>query len=363
MEKDQLEKMASVFKEMKISPQFDSAETFKQWMFDYVASSGARPKMEPAQEPNAGASSSHTKEHIITQPPRLPFFSGDPTSKAEIPYELWKYDVECLLRDASISREVVLRVIRSSLRGNAGMIAMRLGPQASINDLLTHLETNYGIAEDQEALLAKFFSAHQEEGEDVASWSCRLEDILMKVSRCEMLPREKRNQMLHSRVWKGLQSPLKERSATKYELIKDYNELKVELRRLESELKVEKAMSSSTKTATTKMISGTTSEESRLDKLEGMVKQLTSEVKSWNSTQRNPNKYKYQPPQKNKTSEHESRGESKGDERSEPQCWRCGQYGHLQLGCKVRLDHQRRGQYPNRSRHLNGKAPMGRGRP
>ena len=37
-----------------------------------------------------------------------------------------------------------------------------------------------------EDLLAKFYSSHQEEHEDIATWSCRLEDILDKaIAQCD----------------------------------------------------------------------------------------------------------------------------------------------------------------------------------
>jgi len=39
----------------------------------------------------------------------------------------------------------------------------------------------------------------------------------------------------------------------------------------------------------------------------------------------------------------------------EPVCWRCGQPGHMQYGCRVRLDHTKR--------PLNYRRPMGRGGP
>ncbi|XP_060075931.1 uncharacterized protein LOC132555598 [Ylistrum balloti] len=372
MDSDQLEKIKDVFAEMGVTPKCDSAEEFKNWMLDYMSSTGAISKSGKDVKPKEPIAGGPSKQHVFTQPPRLPFFSGDPTSKGEVPYELWKYDADCLLRDETIPKETALRVIRSSLRGNAGMIAMRLGPKASVGDLLAHLETNYGVVDDHEALLGKFFSAHQQEGEDVASWGCRLEDLLMKVSRCEMLSQSKRNDMLHSRIWKGLLPKLKERSATKYELTKDYNELKVELRKLESEMKME-GTGASAKSATTKMIDASVTEDSRLDKLEGKIKQLSADVKSWKSSahqQKKPHKsqeyQQYQQPTKKR--EHKERGDTLNrsdtdDSSNEPQCWRCGQYGHIQLGCKVRLDHQRRGQFNNRGRHLNGKGPVGRGRP
>lgn len=43
-------------------------------------------------------------------------------------------------------------------------------------------------------------------------------------------------------------------------------------------------------------------------------------------------------------------------------CYRCGQIGHVKIGCRVRLDHYR-GNSSNRGRHLNRYRPMRRGHP
>ncbi|VDH98736.1 Hypothetical predicted protein [Mytilus galloprovincialis] len=47
-----------------------------------------------------------------------------------------------------------------------------------ISMIPTQLNTIYGV----EALLGQFYTARQHEDEDVASWGCRLEDILRKAT-------------------------------------------------------------------------------------------------------------------------------------------------------------------------------------
>ena len=42
--------------------------------------------------------------------------------------------------------------------------------------------------------------------------------------------------------------------------------------------------------------------------------------------------------------------DSSDSQRSEPVCWRCGQVGHLRLGCRVNMEHSRW--------HLNFRKPM-----
>jgi hypothetical protein len=47
-----------------------------------------------------------------------------------------RYDIECLLRDKSIHKDTIHTAICRSLRGQAGAVVMRLGPEASIEELL-----------------------------------------------------------------------------------------------------------------------------------------------------------------------------------------------------------------------------------
>ena len=47
---------------------------------------------------------------------------------------------------------------------------MRLGPNTTVNEILYKLDSIYGLVEEREPLLAKFYSAKQQENEDVATW-------------------------------------------------------------------------------------------------------------------------------------------------------------------------------------------------
>ena len=47
-----------------------------------------------------------------------------------------------------------------------------------INSILKKLDGIYGLVEHTEDLMEKLYAAKQRDGESVASWSCRLEDLL-----------------------------------------------------------------------------------------------------------------------------------------------------------------------------------------
>ncbi|XP_060080934.1 uncharacterized protein LOC132560286 [Ylistrum balloti] len=273
-------KLVQAFQDLGVTPRCDSAEDFKQWMAGYVKQLG-----EVKDEKK------DVERLIVTQNARLPPFSGDPTVKGETTYDLWRYEVECLRKDKTITPEALGQLVRRSLRGNAGKVAMRLGTDASIADLLRQVECNYGVVEDQEALMGKFYNARQEETEDVATWGYRLEDLLTKATRMEPLPTVRRNQMLHSRIWKGLRPNLKDRSAAKYDLCAVYEDFKVELRRIESEVNADKRKMATVKVACGDMPSP---DDQRYEKLEGMIKQLTSEVRVLKSSNSKPPKPKPQ---------------------------------------------------------------------
>jgi hypothetical protein len=68
----------------------------------------------------------------------------------------------------------------ASLRsfGQAGAVVMRLGPDASIEELLHKLDSIYGNAANRVDILKELYGAEQRNDEDVISWSCRLEDIM-----------------------------------------------------------------------------------------------------------------------------------------------------------------------------------------
>ena len=105
-------------------------------------------------------------------------FSGQVGVKGEATFDLWKYEVECLVKDKVYSEETIRRLIRTSHRGEAAHVLKRLGPQASVEIILNKFTAAYGIVETGEETVAEFYSACQRDTEDVSAWSCRLEDLL-----------------------------------------------------------------------------------------------------------------------------------------------------------------------------------------
>ena len=101
---------------------------------------------------------------------------------------------------------------------------------------MREMEGMYGDVCSAEELKERFYSAVQREGESVVDYSLRLERLLCSYNID--LDRESRNQMLRSRLWSGLvkSQELKNVSRFKYETVKEYVQLRIDLRQIEQEL-------------------------------------------------------------------------------------------------------------------------------
>ena len=49
--------------------------------------------------------------------PRIPIFSGE--DKSEVSFDVWKYEVKCIIREGNYSDTILLQSIRGSLKGKA----------------------------------------------------------------------------------------------------------------------------------------------------------------------------------------------------------------------------------------------------
>ena len=382
-------KLLQAIKAMGIKPKTDTPQDFERSMKEYF-----RQKEE----------FDDTKPHSLTlppdvrpkekiqptsyQPPKINIFTGS-GNKSESTYELWRYDIECLLRDKSIHKDTIHTAIRRSLRGQAGAVVMRLGPEASIEDLLHKLDSIYGNAANRVDILKELYGAEQRNDEDVISWSCRLEDIMGRAKDMGAIHPSEVKRMLHDILWNGLRKELKDASGHKYDSIKDFDSLRVAIRQIEMKHTLEqqlyeKEKKSKPNPAKAAQVTPITTEKSDIEELKGIVQQLVSKVDSYDcerqqtsGSYRGPHRgyqqgYRgtYRPPRQNYQSRQQPQQPQSNTQQQtteqqhskyqhasiyeEPQCFRCGQYGHYKRGCAVKLDHSKRG--------LNFKKPMTRGR-
>ena len=225
---DEAKKLVEAFSTLGTKPKTDSPDDLKAWMREYVDAQDVKPEVAPV--PSATPVS---RAHF----PKLVPFSGQ-VSKNEVTFDLWLYDVRCLQEENLHPREVIRQAVRNSLRGEAGQIAMRMGPKATLEQLLDKLEGVYGTVELGENLLSEFYAAHQKPAEDVSTWGCRLEDMLAKAAEKNQIDPRSANDMLRTKFWNGLKRELKVCSHHTYESVLDFDKLRVKMRAIEHEFAV-----------------------------------------------------------------------------------------------------------------------------
>ena len=134
------------------------------------------------------------------QRPRIPTFSGE--EKSEVTFEVWKYEVTCIINDGSYPDTVVLQCIRNSLKGKARALLLTL-PDATPKQLVDKLDGVYGNVYSSEAIFQQFYMQSQEPGQSVSEYGMKLECLLQSASQKEFIGPEVRNTMLRTKLWSG----------------------------------------------------------------------------------------------------------------------------------------------------------------
>ena len=62
--------------------------------------------------------------------PNIPHFYGENKS-GEVTFDVWKYDVKCLMREGGLPETTIRQSIRNSLRGKARSILVTMGEDAT----------------------------------------------------------------------------------------------------------------------------------------------------------------------------------------------------------------------------------------
>jgi len=135
---------------------------------------------------------------ILGRIPRISTFSGA-SSKADVSFEAWKFEVKCLMREKACHKDLLLQGVRKSLRGEACKLCMHLGEDASVETIVRKLEGVYGIVESGTTLLQQFYNARQDNDESVAAY-CRLEEIVNRAINRGAVAKEQADAMLRSKL-------------------------------------------------------------------------------------------------------------------------------------------------------------------
>lgn len=233
---DEADHLVKVFKDLGVKPKGDTPSEIQDWMFEYLKLQGKLPKEEP---PSTHKDTSVT--HNVSVNARIPnicSFSGNRSAKNES-FDVWRYEVQCLMVDKQYSHEAIAEAARRSLKGEAAKVVKRLGVGASVNTMLNKLDGLFGNVHLAEDILAKFYNAQQRPDEDVALWSCRIEDLLEQASMQKAISPADKEERLRSKLYSGLKDSLKSRTHHLFLSISDYDEFRVQLRRMEYDMNKE----------------------------------------------------------------------------------------------------------------------------
>lgn len=359
--------VVSALKALKMKPKADTPEEFVQWLNSMAKNTESTVKKEPPTRTLPDSSPQPRPTEFHRQPanphyyPRISTFSGD--AKSDATYELWKYEVECLMNE-SYQPESIHHAIRRSLKGEASHVIMHLGPGASVSTIIRKLDSIYGTVDEKEDILSEFYSARQREDEGCAHWSCRLEDILGRAVRKGLVTTRQSEEMLRTMFFKGLRPTLKDISGHLNDKNLTFDELRSAVRKVEMEHQPTPLRDNTKKQATAKVAQADQG-SSRFESLEAKINQLTTEVKGLKDHHYSYNRQRSQqydqPRQSNKKGrkgasqgyrggQHQQQTMGYSEFEEEPRsfkpsgpikCFKCGQEGHIAVGCRVRTDFQR----------------------
>ena len=390
---EEKDSIIQIFEDMEDKPKVDDLESLKAWMQDYVRGQNRVSQSHPVE---AEARTDTVIHKTVVQPQlRIVPFSGSGGSN-EVSYEAWKFEIRTLLKDKTHSNSDIESAAKKSLRGEAANIVRRLGIYADISTMIDKLDGMYGVVEDSESLLSQFYNAKQLPDEKVTSWGCRLEDLLDRADKQCPLQASAFNDMLCTKFWSGQLNHLKEKSRHLKDHIRDYNSLLIEIRRIECEVTPDKTCTLSKndgKQSHLKAINAvddnSRAEESEMSSLKGLICKMNTRLddieKSLNTKSAPDEKIKHSDNSFGKTNyqinqNYRGRGQSRGRQRGsatyhsnfhgDDQCqryrfqnsgrnnwwnqaisapqqpsqhsgiqfYRCGQFGHIAIGCRVVLD-------------------------
>ena len=371
LSQDDLNKLKDVFGEWGLQAKIESPEDLKNLMLQSQSI-----KKEPTE-----TSRVRDEPRRRLEVPKLPYFSGKVEPNGT-PYDVWRYDVECLQSNREYSEDMIAEAIRRSLKGDAAMVMVRLGSKASRMELLMKLDGLYGNVATESSLLTQFYAANQREGEDIAAWSLRLENLIQKVQDQGLISAGTRKEMLRTKIWTGLTNEeLKHATRHRYDTIRDVDELIIVLRSMEQEtLSMKKPDREDKKKVKVQAIQKTETDLTqktlqdlgdRLEKIEKDIKEIKQKQEHdfSQNDQRHTEHYgssftrgrgqgrgrgrgRYGRWSETRSTRDEDSSElqlGKEDTQTEVTCYRCGQKGHIALGCRVRTDHLR---------HLNAESPL-----
>ena len=129
-------------------------------------------------------------------------FSGiDPVPKSESSFEEWKIEIECMMSSKMYPDHVINQALRNSLTGQAGTVAVTLGPKVTCQEIIDKLESVFGNVATGASVMQEFYTASQKVDESVTLWGIRIEQIVQRAVEKGYISPDQKNIMLKDRFW------------------------------------------------------------------------------------------------------------------------------------------------------------------
>ena len=176
--------------------------------------------------------------------PTLKSFWGDP-SKDEVEYGHWRAQV-CML-EPSYSLSAMKEALSKSLKGAAFeiLVEVPVGSENYLQEVLSCLDTIYGILPDYDLLFSQLSAAQQGESETVAEFAKRLSGVVKKIEFAfpsDKFPeREAQNASLQvlqrDRMYKGLRKSLRDALRPQFhgKMLRSFKEIVLLAREIEAD--------------------------------------------------------------------------------------------------------------------------------
>lgn len=248
--------------------------------------------------------------------PKLPFFSG--LKDKDTSFGRWKFEVKSLWKGGEVQGQALLSTMRRSLKSPAADALIHLG-DAGFVEIMDKLESLYGTVMSGDTLLTKFFSEPQQDGEDCAQWSTRLEHLCYSAAEKDAVDIESLPKMLAARYWAGLRDgKIKEALRPSREDLK-MDQLVVEARKLEEEFG---SMGKEDKKDKKKpAVQAQAQQDGLTTRMDELMKTMESMAQSFQHHTRHP-------------SSNSNSSNSSSTKTRDTTCFQCKEDGHLSFGCR-----------------------------
>ncbi|KAH3844826.1 hypothetical protein DPMN_087089 [Dreissena polymorpha] len=260
---------------------------------------GIQPKCDTPQDmlriaQAFGSVKSEEPEHVVPkatevkvgyQYPKLSIFFGD-QGKGEVTWDTFKYEVEATVNSKVFKSEQVLLGVRRAVKGSAGDVLRRLGPDVTLQEVMQKLDSTYGCIESRESVMRKFYSSQQQTGESVSAYAARLEELFETAIHLKALKRSDMD-VLKTVLHAGLKKDLKHLSTYQCDKLVEYDEFKRELRKIEADMKESVGETKTCKPA----VNVEKKEQSDLSEMKELLKQLNHRIDQMEKKQEAPQYY------------------------------------------------------------------------